>query len=355
MKILASIFLGNTFLTWLMALGVSLTTLTIFGALRWLLLHRLAVLALKTETVLDDLFVEVLRSTNLFILLLVSLYSGTRILATTPTFEIFARTALVLGILFQAALWANTAVTSVLQRLIQKRMEDDASGATALTLMGFTAKLVLWSVFLLLALGNVGVNITGLVAGLGIGGIAIALALQNILGDLFASISIILDKPFAVGDFLIVGDFLGTVERIGIKTTRIRSLSGEQLIFSNTDLLKSRIRNFKRMTERRVVFTLKVTYQTSPEKVASMGAMIRSVLEAQPGVRFDRAHFKEFGDSALVFEIVYYLLDPDYNIYMDTQQAINLEILRQFELAGISFAYPTQTLYLTRDASAAIS
>jgi len=193
------------------------------------------------------------------------------------------------------------------------------------------------------------VDVTALVAGLGVGGIAVALAVQNILGDLFASFSIVLDRPFVMGDFIIVGDYMGTVEHVGLKTTRIRSLSGEQLVFSNTDLLGSRIRNYKRMAERRVVFSLGVLYQTSPEQLEKIPQMIREIVEAQTPVRFDRAHFKEYGASSLNFEVVYYILDPDYNRYMDIQQAVNLEIYRRFDEEGIEFAYPTQTLYLRRE------
>jgi len=201
-------------------------------------------------------------------------------------------------------------------------------------------------VILLLALDNMGVDITALIAGLGIGGIAVALALQNVLGDLFASLSIVLDKPFVIGDFIIVDDLLGTVERIGLKTTRVRSLYGEQLVFSNSDLLNSRIRNYKRMFERRILFSIGVTYQTPHEKLATIPGIIREVIESQEQVRFDRAHFKEYGDSALKFEIVYYVLVPDYNTHMDIQQAINLAIVRRFEEEKIEFAFPTQTLYL---------
>jgi small-conductance mechanosensitive channel len=184
------------------------------------------------------------------------------------------------------------------------------------------------------------------VAGLGIGGIAVALAIQNILGDLFASLSIALDKPFVIGDFIIVDQLLGTVEHIGLKTTRIRSLSGEQIVFSNADLLNSRIRNYKRMYERRVVFSIGVTYQTPYEKLASIGTTLKEIIESQPDVRFDRAHFREYADSSLNYEVVYYVKSPDYNRYMDIQQAINLEIYRRFQDGGIEFAYPTRTLYL---------
>jgi len=181
---------------------------------------------------------------------------------------------------------------------------------------------------------------------LGVGGIAVALAVQNILGDLFASLSIVLDKPFVIGDFIVVDTFVGTVEHIGLKTTRLRSLSGEQVIFSNTDLLGSRIRNYKRMYERRVVFTLGLVYQTPMEKVESVGKILQEIIELEPQARFDRAHFKEFGDSALVYEIVYFIKTSDFNAYMDAQQRINLAIMQRFEEQGISFAYPTRTVYM---------
>ncbi len=186
-------------------------------------------------------------------------------------------------------------------------------------------------------------------AGLGIGGIAVALAVQNILGDLFASLSIVLDKPFVIGDFIIVNEFLGTVEHIGLKTTRIRSLSGEQVIFSNADLLRSRIRNFKRMFERRVTFSIGVTYQTPSDKLERISALLKEIVVKQPKARFDRAHFKEFGDSALIYEVVYYVQNPDFNVYMDIQQAINIEIVRRFEEESIEFAYPTRTIHVKQE------
>jgi small-conductance mechanosensitive channel len=231
----------------------------------------------------------------------------------------------------------------------RERLETDPASVTTVSALGFVGKLVLWLVILLLALDNLGVDITGLIAGLGIGGIAIALAVQNILGDLFASLSIVLDKPFVIGDFIIVDNYLGTMEYIGLKTTRLKSLSGEQLVFSNSDLLTSGIRNFKRMYERRVVFTIEVVYQTPVEKLAAIPKMIREIIEKQEHTRFDRAHFKEYGPSSLDYEIVYYVRKPEYNVYMDIQQAINLEIFRRFEQEGIEFAYPTQTLFIQKE------
>lgn len=205
-----------------------------------------------------------------------------------------------------------------------------------------------YAIILLLALQNLGVNVTSLIAGLGIGGIAVALAIQNLLGDLFASLTISLDKPFVAGDFIIVGDEKGTVEQIGLKTTRVRSLSGEQLVFGNADLLSSRIRNYKRMNERRVVFGFGVVYATPPETLEQINTLVRSIVESQPNVRFDRCHFHRFGVSSLDFEVVYSINSPDYNTHMDVQQAIHLAIARAFIARGIEFAYPTQTLYIAR-------
>ena len=201
---------------------------------------------------------------------------------------------------------------------------------------------------MLLALDNMGVDISTLVTGLGVGGVAVALAVQNVLGDLFASLSIVLDKPFVIGDFLAVGDLVGNVEQIGLKTTRVRSLSGEQLIFSNADLLQSRIKNYGRMMQRRILFTIGVTYQTPREKLENIPTILREAIESQKNVRFDRSHFARYGDFSINFESVYFVTVPTYNTYMDTQQAINLRIHERFEQEGIEFAYPTQTLFLVK-------
>jgi small-conductance mechanosensitive channel len=205
---------------------------------------------------------------------------------------------------------------------------------------------VIWSLVLLAALDNLGVDITALVAGLGVGGIAVGLALQDVLKDTFAALSIILDKPFELGDFVVVDDLAGNVEHIGIKTTRVRSLSGEQLVFGNGDLLSSRIRNFKRLVERRGLFTFGVLYSTPADTLERIPEMVREIVDGLETTRFDRAHFKAFGDSSMDFEVVYYVLDAEYLTFMDLQQAINLALVRRFADEGIEFAYPTRTLFL---------
>ena len=196
---------------------------------------------------------------------------------------------------------------------------------------------------------NLGFDISAVIAGLGIGGIAIALAAQAILGDLFSYFVIFFDRPFEVGDFIVVGDKVGTVEYTGIKTTRIRALSGEQMVFSNTDLTNSRIHNFKKMERRRVVFSLGVIYQTTADQLEEIPKIVRGIIEKQNDTTFDRGHFKSYGDFSLNFEFVYFVIGSDYVKYMDTQQAINMEIYRTFEQKGIEFAYPTQTLFVSKE------
>lgn len=215
-------------------------------------------------------------------------------------------------------------------------------------MLGFSSKLLLWSIILLIVLDNLGVNITTLIASMGIGGIAVALAAQSILGELLASLSIAMDKPFVIGDFIVIDGFMGSIEKIGMRTTQIRSLSGELIIFSNTDLLRSRVRNYKRMQERRILFTLDVEYGTPADTVARIPAMVREIIESEEMTRFDRAHFKAYGASSLVFEFVYYVLSREYTDYMDVQQRINLAIYRRFESDGIAFAFPTQTVHVHR-------
>jgi small-conductance mechanosensitive channel len=252
-----------------------------------------------------------------------------------------------IALLVQFGLWGGEAINFWFRRYENQRQHLDPSRVTTMRAARILARLVLIVIVALLVLDNIpGVEITALIASLGIGGIAVALAVQNILSDLFASLSIVLDKPFVVGDFIIIDQFMGTVEHVGLKTTRVRSLSGEQLVFSNSDLLGSRIRNYKRMAERRVVFTIGVTYQTPHEKLSWIPVLIREVVESKENTRFDRSHFSGYGDFALQFETVYYVLAADYNLYMDIQQAINLDIYQRFEAEGIAFAYPTRTLYL---------
>jgi small-conductance mechanosensitive channel len=341
----------NTVADWLLALVVGFAVFTLWWLVRWQLVERLTRLAQRTEYETSDMLLAVLGRTRTFFLMALALRAATHMLVLAPTLETVIRWLVVLAIVLQIGIWGSGAIHYYVTRQVRRQLESDAAAATTVNALGFLARLILWSVLFLAALDNFGIDITALVAGLGIGGIAIALAVQNILGDLFASLSIVLDKPFVIGDFIIVGDLLGTVEYIGLKTTRIRALSGEQIVFSNSDLLNSRIRNFKRMYQRRVVAEFGVVYQTGYDELVEIPRIVREAVEALPDTRFDRAHFREYGDSSLIFEYVYHVLVPDFNTYMDRQQAINLAIFRVFRERGIDFAYPTRTLYLQEAAA----
>jgi len=280
-------------------------------------------------------------------LLVVAFYLAVEFIASdAPAIPWLLRVVFV-GFLVQIGLWGNDLIGVATGWYVEAR-DGDESQITAARAMGMVGRLVLWTIIFLALLDNFGVDVTALVAGLGIGGIAIALAVQNVLADLLAYVSIIADRPFVFGDFLVVGEHSGSVEHIGIKTTRIRSLSGEQIVFSNSDLLGSRVRNFKRMNERRALFQIGVTYDTEHDVLRSIPDILKSAVEAQENVRFDRAHLKGFGDFSIDFEIVYYMLVPDYATFMDTQEAINLAVHRSFTDQSIQFAFPTQTLHIER-------
>ncbi len=350
MEFLTFEFQDNFVWRWLVAAGILLFVGFILRIVLWRLVRKLRVVAAKTPGLFDDLIVELLDKTKSLFILIVSLYAGALILTLPELAESILRGIFIVALLIQAGYWGNAFVAFWIRRSVRRRLTEDAATATTMAALGFVAKMVIWTVVVLLALDYY-TDVTALIAGLGIGGIAIALAVQNILSDLFASISIIVDKPFVIGDFIIVGESMGTVERIGLKTTRVRSLTGEQIIFSNSDLLSSRVRNYKRMYERRIAFSIGVTYQTPPEIIEVIPGLIEEIVSRQPDVRFDRCHFKEFGDFAIVFETVYFVLLPDYAVYMNVQQAINLAIVWAFAERNVEFAYPTQTLFVQRESS----
>jgi small-conductance mechanosensitive channel len=278
----------------------------------------------------------------------IGLYFGVQQLDTVPValshrLHRVGWVLIVFIIWFQVGLW----LMAVLRLSIDKRRQHlpvtDPAHRTvtgSFELMMFVAGLVVWTIMLMLALDNLGIAIQPLLAGLGIGGIAVALAVQSVLGDLLASISIALDKPFVVGDVLTVDDFTGTVEKIGVKSTRLRSVSGEQIVMSNADVLKSRVRNFGRMNERRSLFQLYVIYDTPTEVLAAIPAAVRAIIEAQPNVRFDRCHLLTCGPTSLQFEVVYFVLTSDFMVYAERQHAINLAILQRFRELGVQFATP---------------
>lgn len=338
---------NNTVQDWAYALLAAAAFMLVLLALQRLVLHHLQRVAQSTETVIDDFFLDVLSATRILLAAAIGLYLGAHFLTLPAALEKWVDRIFVTVMILQVGFWSVRGLIFWLRHhFLQGNKEDEGARTMSLTLLSFLGRVVIWVLVLLLMLDNLGINVTALVASLGIGGIAVALAMQNILGDLFASLSIAIDKPFVIGDFIILGSEMGTVEHVGLKTTRIRSLGGEQIILSNNDLLQSRIRNYKRMQERRVVFAIGVTYDTPADKLEIIPKLIEQAVAIQTDARFDRAHFKSFGAFSLDFETVYYVLKPDYGVHMDVQQAINLQLARSFAGHGIEFAFPTQTLHL---------
>lgn len=338
-------FYGNTLQKWLAALAAAVAAVLLTGIVMSIIRRRAVAIHERTESELAGSAIQLMDATRWWFLLAFAIWLGSQLLVLPVETSSALQTIATILLLLQAAAWGNVVISYLLGRAT-RRMQEDAAGLTMVATLGFIGRMGLWIVVGLLILENLGVEVSALIAGLGVGGIAVALAAQNILGDLFASLSIVLDKPFVLGDFVVVGDFTGTVEKIGLKTTRLRSISGEQIIVANNDLLQSRVRNYKRMNERRIVFSIGVTYQTPYDKVAAIPGMIQETIEACEQARFDRSHFTSFGDSALLFETVYYVLEPDFALYRDLQQQINLDLYKRFEQAGIEFAYPTQTLFV---------
>lgn len=345
-KVWEQVFWGNSVRDWATALGAIAAIFLTLHIGKSLLTRRLAAFAERTQTEIDNFIVDLLKSTRAFFFLGVAMYLGSRFLELSETANRIWQNFVILTVLLQVALWGNSLVALGVKHYTKQRLTQDAASVTTIAALGFLARIVLWSIIALLALDNMGINVTALVAGLGIGGIAIALAAQSVLGDLFASLSIVLDKPFVLNDEVIVGEFRGRIEHIGLKTTRLRSWSGEELIFTNSDLLQSRIRNLQRMRERRVAFILGVTYQTPYEKLASIPKLLEDIVTAKPLTRFERAHFKTYGSFSLDFEVVYYVLRPEVAAEMNVQQEINFEIFKRFQEEQIAFAYPTQTLFV---------
>ncbi len=291
----------------------------------------------------------VVEATSPAIALMLAFYAGSLVLALPASLAEWIGRIALFALLLQCGLWGNALIAGWLEAYEASHIQEDAAGVTTMHAVSFVLRLAFYGVVLLLALDNIpGVEITTLLASLGIGGIAVALALQNILTDLFASLSIALDRPFVIGDFVSFDGLSGTVQHIGLKTTRIRSLTGEQLVVGNSDLLKRVILNYKHMEERRVVFRLGVTYETPHAKLQRVPGLLHEIIEQQEQVRFERAHFREYGDSALIYEIVYFVLVPDFSLYMDVQQAINLLIHARFEEEGIEFAYPTTKVFVAQ-------
>ncbi len=343
---LNQVFLNNTLAAYGIAIAILIAGFILIQLVRSAILSSLQRWEKQQQSPLDQRLVNIFSQPLMRLLYIGTVYIAIANLNLHPilgqTLQVLAvLIATVTGIQFLSQ-FSEYLLRSYLVRKGNPELEQSFNALTPLI------RAIFWAVGFVFLLDNLGFDISAVVASLGIGGLAIAFAAQGILQDLFSYFSIVFDRPFAIGDFIVVGDYLGTVEQIGIKTTRLKSLSGEQLILANTDLTSSRVRNFKRMEQRRIVFTLGVIYETSAEKLKQIPAMIENIIQAVEGVKFDRAHFASYGDFSLNYEVVYLVNTGDFNTYMNCQQQINFALFEAFAAAGIEFAYPTQVHYLQK-------
>lgn len=319
-----------------------------FWLLREVILVRMKAWAQKTHFSFDELLVDTIRGVRPWVYTLVALYVSLQLLVLPDTASLALSGLVLFAVVWQVieiALQFLHYATNHMLKHDDEKGGVDPNAATAANMITLIGRIALWSLGGLFVLSNLGIEITSLIAGLGIGGVAVALALQGILSDLFAAFSIYFDKPFRIGDFIIVGSDMGVVEKIGIKSTRLRTLQGEELVISNAELTTARVQNFKKMQERRIVSQFGVTYETPQEKLKEIPGMVSRIFADVENARLDRVHFASFGDYALLFEVVYYVTSPDYNTFMDIQQEYNFKLLERFAEVGIDFAYPTQMIY----------
>ncbi len=349
MDILTHKFGGHLVKDYLVALAVFGLAIGLIKVFKQLIIARLKKMTTKTRTDFDDLVIQLIAGIGWPLYLVLSLYLALQFIRPPDFIEKLMHWGVVIIVTYYVVRAIQWMVDYGTHKVIEKRRrEEKVSENTVIDVLGKILKISLWVVALILILSNLGYNISTLIAGLGIGGVAIAFALQNILSDIFAAFSIYFDKPFQIGDFIIVGEDLGVVKKIGIKTTRIQTLHGEELVVSNRELTETRVHNYKKMERRRIAFGFGVKYETHTKKLKKIPQIVREIMAKVELADIDRVHFKSFGDFSLDFEVVYYLNTNDYNKYMDTQQEINLAIKEQFEKEGIEMAYPTQTLYLNR-------
>jgi len=342
-QILNYYFLDNSIKGYLIAFGFFVLAIIVLKIFKQIIIVKIKKLADHTKTEFDDLLIKTVDSIGWPFYLFLSLYFAFKFIIISGILErIVFYLLLIIGIYY---------VVRGIQRIIDygfHKIIEKKQDTAVVNLLSKITKIVLWVIAIIIILQNLGYNISTLAAGLGIGGLAIAFAIQNILGDIFASFSIYFDKPFQIGDFIIVGNDMGTVKKIGIKSTRIQTLQGEELVISNKELTEIRIHNYKKMEKRRIVFTFGVVYETPTEKVRKIPDIVKNIINSVNLAETDRVHFNKFGDSSLNFEVVYYLNSSDYNEYMDVQQQINLAIKQEFEKKKVEFAYPTQTVFINK-------
>jgi small-conductance mechanosensitive channel len=333
---------------WGIAFLIIIGALVAIKIFKGVIFKRLKKWAVNTKTNWDDFLIEMIEKSVIPILYISSYYFAMMYLNLNEKLEKVIHVAYLFAFTFFILRIISSAFKKFVYSFIQREEDSESKEKQAGGLIAI-ANIIIWICGIIFLIDNLGYNVTTLIAGLGVGGIAIALAAQAVLGDLFSYFVIFFDRPFEIGDFVVIGSDNGIVEYIGIKTTRIRTLSGEQLVCSNTDLTNSRLRNYKRMEKRRILFSLGVTYSTSHEQLSKIPEIVKNCIESRPDLIFDRGHFSGYGDFSLNFEFVYFVNSPEYNIYMDNQQAVYLDIFAAFDQEEIEFAFPTQTLYVNKE------
>lgn len=342
--------IGNNYVKdYLVALAVFVLAVVVLRIFKYIIIDKLKKISEKTGTELDDLLIKIVDNIGWPFYLLLSLYTALKIIQIPGFIETTLGYLLLVVVTYYVIRGIQDLIDYGTRKLIIKRQEVEKEADTSfIDLWSRILKGVLWGIAVILILSNLGYNVSALIAGLGIGGLAVAIALQSVLSDIFSSFSIYFDKPFKVGDFLIIGDDLGVVKKIGIKTTRLESLWGQEIVISNNELTSTRINNYKKMENRRIHFTFGVVYDTKTEKLKKILEIVKDIFDGVELADLDRIHFKEFGDFSLNFEAAYYVGTGDYNRYMDTQQEINFALKERFEKEGIEFAYPTQTVFVNK-------
>ncbi len=338
--------LNNRVNNYLLAVTLFFAGIILIQVVKRIVFGRAGQWVKKTPSTFDDFLLKALRRRLIPLLYFAALYLGFSVLSLGPLGSKIIKTAGGIILVFSSVSFFLDTAGYVLESYFLKKEDQTRRKILSFFLVGI--KVVAWGIALLVLLDNFGVKISGLLAGLGIGGVAVAFAAQAVLADLFSYFTIFFDRPFEIGDYIVVGEYMGTVEYIGMKTTRLRSLGGEEIIFSNTDLTNSRVRNYKRMKERRISFRIGVTYDTPPDQLKEIPELIAGIIKGIDGTRFDRAHFISYGDYSLLFEAVYYVLSRDYRQYADIQQEINLALKEEFTRRGIEFALPARRLLVEK-------
>lgn len=343
-ELLAYRWLGNPVKLWMLSATLIVVSTTVLWALKLAAVKRLTALAKRTHTVFDDMLVELLGRTRVPLIFVATVSPATDMLTLPPGLYGGLRLVSVVALLVQLAIWGNAFISLLADRYGRRTTADNGAGTTALSTMAVIARILLGLLLFLFLLDNLGVDVTALLAGLGIGGVIVALALQSFVADMLAAVSILVSKPFVVGEVIETPSATGSVEAVGLRATTIRTTSGEELIVPNKQLLGDVIRNHSRRSERRVEFRFGVAYDTPPDKLDQILSIAREAVGRHPLVRFERAHFRALRESSLEFDVVYVIASPDFVVSADIQQQINLDLVRRFDAEGISFARPVQVV-----------